>query len=100
MPTLGLCYPGAANPKSRARKLERELRRQLNSSRPSAPEEWIADPYIPGRHNLIRSIPHFTISIHVEPTGAARGRCQVWRRIGNKRRQLWVRKVRVIQNVE
>src|SRR5579864_6455179 len=88
--------------------LERKFRRQLNSARSAAAQKRIANTHISGGHNLICAVPHFTISVYVKSAPAARRQswrrvrrqCQIRRRIGDKRRQFWIREIWMIENVE
>lgn len=43
--------------------LERKLRRQLNSARPTASEEWIADAHVAGGAQRKAPRPHLAISV-------------------------------------
>lgn len=78
--------------------LERKLRRQLNSPRPAAPKERIANAHVACGHNLIRAISDLAIAINVESATATRSKVRCG--IGDKGRQFRVGEVRMIEHVE
>jgi hypothetical protein len=75
------------------RRLKRELRRQLHRPRPAAAQERIPDAHIARRRQRQRA----QTSPDRQPAGPIAD--PIRRRIRNERRQIWIRKVRMIEQV-
>src|SRR5207237_7039876 len=78
---------------------ESKFCRQLNSSRPAATEEWVADSNVAGGRDCKRAVSNFPIIRTLHETAPAT-QVYVCRRIRDERRQFGIRKVWVIQKVE